>query len=309
MMNNQREFKKAFAFSITMWIVASLLLATVVILRFAKDELRLSVGLNDKLKTELIANTVLETLKFYVPTADYTFTSLKNSHLTALTYPFPEEIVVDGREYNLTKKITISLKDTSSMLHVMYASSEMIASALTNKSDESAIATLTDALEDWRDEDNAPRVNGAEESSYRSLGQQVLVRNSKAIQDIHELKLIQGFENIDFEKLKRNLYYGRGSGINLMLINNRRYLANLLAVDEKFMEEMLELRVSEPKKFMRSIELLEHYNDDYFGFYLSKQFRIIIKVQEGEARTILEAILSFKYLNDRPYITVSYLIK
>ncbi len=309
MMNSQKDSKKAFAFSITLWIVASLLLATVVIFRFAKDELSLSRGLNDKLQTELSANSVLESLKFYVPTADYTFTSLKNNYLTAFYYHFPKEIIVDGREYNLTKNITISLKDTSSMLNVMYASSKIIATTLTNNSNRDKTNILKDSLEDWRDEDDIPRVNGAEENTYRSSGKKLFVRNSQAIQDIHELQLIQGFNDINFNKIKNNLYYGRGVGINLMLINNSRYLAYLLGVDEKFMEDMLALRESEPKKFMRTIELLDNYNDDFFGFYLSKQFYVVIKVKKGQARTTLEAIVSFEQLNERPYITVSYIIK
>jgi len=299
-------YKKGFAFSITMWIIASLLFATVVILRFAKEEVGLSQGLNDKIKTQLTAQSVFEALKFYVPTADYTLTSLKNSLLQETQYPFPTEMVLDGREYNVTQKIQLSIKDTSMMLNVTYDSSTMIAKALTREKEEELSAVLKDSLEDWRDEDNLVKVNGAEENTYRSLGQRIKVRNTNAIQDIHELQMIQGFDELNSSLIESNLYYGRGTSVNLMLMDNRRYLSTLLGVDEAFMQKLLELRESEPLKFRKTLATLPAYNDDYMGFWLSKQLVVKIEVHEGRARSILKAILTFKQLNERPYMILSY---
>lgn len=308
MMNNKISYKKAFAFSITMWIVASLLFATVVVLRFAKDEVGLSRGLNNKLQTQLMATSVLEALKFYVPTADYTLTSLKNELLTNIKYPFPSEIIVDGREYNLTKEITISLKDTSGLLNVSYGSSSMIAKALSSQKNEELSHILKNSLDDWRDRDNVSKINGAEQSSYSSLDKKIIVRNNQAIQDIHELKLINGFDKIDFKLIKSNLYFGRGVTMNLLLIENRRYLANVLQVDESLIQDMLEIKENEPLRFMKMIEKLPTYNDDYMGFWLSKQFRITIKVKKGKARSIIYATINFKQVNQQPYMTLSYVI-
>lgn len=309
MMSKQTLHKKAFAFSITLWIIASLLFATVVILRFAKDEVKLSSGLNDKLKTQLMAESVLASLKFYVVTADYTSTSLKNHLLTTTPYPFPSEMIVDGREYNLSQQISISLKDTSAMLHVMHTPSSIVAHVLSSEEASDLGAVLKDALEDWRDEDNVVRVNGAEQNSYQALYKKTAVRNNKAIQDIHELKLIYGFEQVDFKRIASNFYYGRATSINLMLVNNARYLASILGVDKDFMNRMFELRESEPMKFRQNIMRLPNFNDDYFTFRISNQFEVTLKVQEGDARTILKVMISFKKLNSRPYITLSYTSK
>lgn len=310
MMNNKITHKithkKAFAFSITMWIIASLLFATVVILRFAKDEVGLSRGLNSKLETDLMATTLLESLKFYVPTADYTSTSLKNELLSDTKYPLPSEIIVDGREYNVTKEMTLSLKDTSGLLNVTYGSSSFMAKALTSPKEEALSSRLKNSLDDWRDEDNIPKINGAEQSSYRSLDKKVKVRNNHAIQDTHELKLIYGFDKIDFKRIESNLYYGKGSTMNLLLIENSGYLANLLGTDEAFIEDTLAVRESDPKSFMQIIGKLPSYNDDYMGFWLSKQFMVTIVARKGVARTIIKATITFKQIHDRPYMTLSY---
>ena len=306
MMSSQVAHKKAFAFAITMWIIASLLFATVVLSRFAKEELGLSKGLNNKLQTQLIASSVLESLKFYIPTADYSSTTLSNELLTHTAYPLPTEIVVDGREYNLTNGVTISLQDTSALLNVAYSSSSMIAKALTGKRNEELEHILKNSLDDWRDEDNVPKINGAEQSSYRSVGKKAIVRNTKALQDIHELTLINGFDKVDFNLIKANLYYGRGSSINLLLIKNRAYLAALLGTTDSFMQDMLELRESEPKKFIKTIQSLPNYSDDYMGFWLSKQFLIRIKVTKGDAKSVIKTSINFKQLKNQPYMTIFY---
>ncbi|MEA2047505.1 MAG: type II secretion system protein GspK, partial [Campylobacterota bacterium] len=231
-------------------------------------------------------------------------TSLKNNLLLDTAYPLPSEMIVDGREYNITKNLSISLRDSSSMLNIKFATSELVAYALTSKNREDLVSILKDSLADWRDTDNFARVNGAEQSRYK----EVSVRDSRAIQDIHELKLIQGFDKIDIETIKENFYYGRGSSPNLMLIKNRRYLAHLLQTDEPFMENMLELRQNEPLKFTKNLHHLPGFNDDYMGSWLSRQFLIRIRAKKERAQTIITAIISFKQLENRPYITVSFIM-
>jgi len=299
-------YKKAFAFSITLWIIASLLFATVVVLRFAKDEVDLSRGLNSKLQTQMMAESVFESLKFYVPTADYTMNSLKNTLLDGTKYPLPNEIIVDGREYNVTKEITISLKDTSGMLNIMYASSKILSHSLVSTNNEKLIAILRDSLDDWRDIDDLKKINGAEQNSYVSLGKKTMVRNLRDIQDIHELKLIKGFDQIALSNIKNTLYYGRSSSLNLMLIDNSRNLATLLEVDTRTISNLFELRKDSPKKYIKNIMRLENYNDDYMGFALSKQFIVKIKVKREDAETRLNSMISFQQLGDRPYLTISY---
>ena len=309
MMNRKILHKKAFAFSITMWIIASLLFATVVILRFAKDEVKLSSGLNDKLSTQLMAESLLESLKFYVVTGDYTATSLKNNLLSKSIYSLPSEIIVDGREYNLSKQMSISLQDTSGILNIMHTPSSIVAQVLSSEEAYDLQGILKDSLDDWRDEDNVARVNGAEQNAYQALDKKNKVRNTKAIQDIHELKLIHGFDQVDFKHIESNFYYGRGTSTNLMLVKNADYLAFILGVDKNFIEKMFELRKSEPMKFRQNIMRLPNYNDDYFSFGLSRQFKVKIKVQKGNARSILKVMISFKKLNSRPYMILSYTLQ
>ena len=298
--------RNGFAFSISMWIIASLLFATVVILRFAKEEMLLSQELSHKLETQITAQNILETLKFYIPTSDTTSTSLKNNLFQDTVYSLPVEIFVDGREYNLSREISISLKDTSSMINILYGGSKLIAKTLTTEENEDITYILRDALADWRDRDNAVRSNGAEQNNYSISNKNITVRDRADIQDIYELRLINGFNKINFKKVEKNIYYGRSIKINLMLIENKRYLATLLNIDESLSQKMLELRLEDPMKFKIAIQKLEFYNDDHMGFTLEKQFFISIVVRKGRAISRLNTIISFDSFNKRPYITIMY---
>jgi hypothetical protein len=292
-----------------MWIIASLLFATVIILRFSKDELMLSQGLNAKIQTQMMAQDVFELLKFYVPTADYSSIALQNSLLENLPYTFPKEIIVDGRDYNLSNEIILSVKDTSGMVNITYGNAESIAELLTGQQDEVLKTILKSSLEDWRDEDNVAQNNGAEQSSYSSINSKVIVRDNLAIQDIHELSIIKGFNQVDFKKIEEDLYYGRGSMLNLMLINNSRYLAWLFKIDDSEANNLLELRAEDIKKFQKAVLKYPTYDDNSMGFHFSKQFVVTIIVKKKRAKSVLKSIISFKSLSDRPYLTISYILK
>jgi len=293
--------KKAFAFSFSMWIIASLLFATVIILRFAKEEVKLSTALKDKTESNLIASNILEFLKFYVPTANSEYITLENSLLEGKTpYKFPSQLRVDGREYNLSKSISLSVKDTSGLENVMYSSASLISKLLS--SDRTTQAILKDSLKDWRDEDNIARVNGAEQNSY----EKVVVRDNGAIQDVDELQTINGFNQLPLDRIKEYLYYGRGSGLNMLLIENKSYLALLLNISEEEAQNLLEIKKESIKRFRKALEQIEGYNDEYMGFYMSKQFLVNIVAVKGEAMSSISTIISFKQLSNRPYMTIEY---
>ncbi len=63
---------------------------------------------------------------------------------------------------------------------------------------EADINILTDSLLDWIDKDNQPRLNGAESDSYllNSLPYQA---DNKPIEDLQDLRLVQGFDRLFFD--------------------------------------------------------------------------------------------------------------
>ena len=301
--------KKAFALSIVLWIVAALLFGIATLAMLSKDTFSLTKGVNNKLKTRLIAEDVLELLKFYILTADYDSTSFMNNNLNNFSYKFPNKITTDYSWNKIGENTQIRIKDTSSMLNVFSTPPQLIASLATGDNERQFRYVLNDSLTDWIDKDNIVSLNGAESSTYE-LQKNVAykIRNSKAIQDVEELKLVQGFDLLSAEKwnlLKNKLFYGKGSVSNLMLID-KSLLKQLLKITENEAEVLMKIRNEDYIKFMKLILLNKAYNDEFMGFYLSKQLRIEIKVSVDEATTIIDSVIDFKRLKDKLYTVIDY---
>ena len=297
----------AFALSITIWIVASIMLATAVLLRFSRDYVQLSSALNDKLETKIVAEDILENIKYYIFTADYEFDMLSNTLLSSGKYKLPEDIIVDGREYNISNNISISLKDTSGMLNILTSSSVQIAYILTKDREDNLQKVLKNSLDDWRDSDNIRKSNGAEQAYYKSLIREkaIIVRNKQDIQDVNELMLIKGFKDISIKKIKDNLFYGRANFINLTLMS-QRHLASVLNISDRYAKELIALKESNIKDFVKEIYKIENFNDDFMGFSISKQFLITIVVRQKRAKSIIRTIIDFKGMYPKAYLVVSY---
>jgi len=304
--------KNAFVLSIVLWIVAAILVGVTAIAMFSKDSVSLSTKLNYKLQARLSAQSVLEALKFYIATANYDNNSLINANFTNFTYKLPKKIVLDGRSYMLDKNITIKLQDTSSLVNVLTSSCDTIAFLATTPTQRALRHTISGSIADWRDTDNMTRLNGAENPTYEFKKKVTYkARNSDAIQDSQELRLINGIDTIpqvQWQNLRKMLYYGRTGVINLALINSY-YLSFLLQIDNSYAKTLIDIRSEDMNKFIKIVSALPKFNDGYMGFYISKQFKIEIVVNKSGARSILKTLIDFHPTKQYEWTTESYNIQ
>ncbi|MEA2019441.1 MAG: type II secretion system protein GspK [Campylobacterota bacterium] len=300
--------KKAFALSIVLWIVAALLVGVAALTVFSKDSVHLSEKLNNKLLTQLKVENILESLKFYIITADYDNNSLINKTLIS----FPKKLIVDGRWYNIDKTTKISIHDTSGLLNIRTYPTKYIASMITTDKQKQIRYTIIDSIADWRDKNHIVELNGAEQSTYKlKKGLKYKVRNTMAIQDVEELKLIHGIDKLEqkqWNKFKKYLYYGRTSSINLALLDKKN-ISFLLGISQSYAQTLVNIRKDDINEFKQIISKLPKYNDDLMSFGLSKQFRIEIQATINNAKTILTTIIDFKQARNKQYTTIEYMIK
>lgn len=302
--------KRGFALSIVLWIVAALLFGISTLALLSKDTFTLTKGVNAKLKTELVSEDVLESLKFYVLTADYDNISFKNSALDDFKYEFPSQIVADNRWYNIGKNVQLRLKDTSSMLNVLKTTPSTIAGLATDSSQRQRRYIISDSITDWKDSDNVVSLNGAENSRYmQKNGDKFKIRNSGAIQHREELRLINGIDSMSEEEwisLKSRLYYGNGNVANLSLMDSK-FLAYILNLDESKAESLIKIREEDIDKFIKLIFQSDVYNDKIMGFHMSRQLLIEVVVSIEGAVTKVNTLIDFRPTTDeRLYTTVSY---
>lgn len=301
--------KKAFILSIVLWIVAALLFGTVALATLSKDTLFLTRGLNDKLYSELIAEDILEILKFYITTAEHDYISYKNSLLKDINYNLPDRLIADGRLYELGKNIKIRLHNTSGMVNILNPNAKLIASLATTKTQRQERYTIEDSINDWVDSDNAVSLNGAEQSRY-DANQDVnyKVRNSQAIQSIYEFKLIKGIKDLsvnEWNELKNRFYFGNSSVVNLAIVD-AKFLSSVLNINLSKALDYIKLREDNLDKYMKLISSEKSFNEDTMGFYMSKQLKIEIDVVHGNARSILKTIIDFDQTKDLLYSTQHY---
>jgi len=293
-----RRTRSGFALSIVLWIVAALLLGIAFIVSLSKDNLALTKRLHNKLDSRLEAESILEALKFAILTSDYDNSSLLI--IDNLPYKFPKKIILDGRKYKISKEITISLQDASSMLKVTYPDANMIALLATKNNEREFLYTIKDSINDWMDEDNVVRLNGAEKSFYNlKKGVDYGPRNSPALQSVEELRLINGINSLSSKRwndLKKYLYFGDGATVNLSLITPS-YLAKILKLDFYEASVLHRYEASDFNKFVTIIRENKNYNDEYMGFALSFKIKIDIMVKNHTSVSKLHTFINFRSLS------------
>lgn len=301
--------KKAFVLSIVLWIVVAMLFGTVTLAMLSKDTLTLTSNIKSKLQTQLMALDTLEFLKFHILTASRDNNSYINNSLKNSSYPFPNKLIADNRWYKINKNIKLRIQDTSALLDVIHPPSKIIATLATTKSQRQERFVITDSIKDWVDKDNVVKLNGAESSRYEhSYGSSYKIRNSPAIQSPEELRLIRGIKELkeqEWEELRKRLYYGGYSSVNLTLIDSK-YLAQTLNISQSQAEAYTQERETDLKKFIKVIGDNKHFNDDDMGFHLSRQLNIEIVTTKGDAKSILKTLIDFKKVKDRLYTTYFY---
>lgn len=312
-MRNRVLVKKAFALSIVLWIVAALLLGVTTLSIFTKDALGLSKGISEKLNSRIVAENVLEMLKFYILTARNDQRAFYNGHLQGLQYTFPTSIVVDNRWYSITKNIRFRISDNANKMSLSSISPELVSNLLMNDVSRQERFILKDSLKDWLDKDNIPTLNGAEQSQYKlKKGLNYNVRNGNAIQNIQELRLIYGFKTLNKQQwkiLEENFCIGNSGRVNLTYVSEE-YLQALLRIDEETAKALVKYREESYEKYEEIITNMKSYDDESMGFFISKNLFIEIEVKSIRARTTLEVQLDIKnYLKRNSQRILHYIIR
>ena len=301
--------RKGFALSIVMWIVAALLLGIVLILNLSKESLTLTKGVQDKLVARLQAQSYLEVLKYYVITADFDSYKLIND-VDVVSYKLPKQIVLDGRDYNLTKNVTVSMRDASSMVNLFYPNEQTIA-ALASQENSALYYTIKDSIKDWKDADSEVGLNGAEDEYYKKKKDVFYkTRNYPALQSVDELRLIKGIDTLSqkkFDKLKTYIYSSQNGAVVDLALVDPEYFSKLLHVDIETAQEMVNLKYSNYAKFVNLIRK-NRYFDESMGFGLSFNIFIKLKVKVGDAIVYLETFVDFRKNKYRDLTTDSYRI-
>lgn len=111
--------------------------------------------------------------------------------------------------------VAITVTDVSGRIDLNSADRELLRTLLTAVGvAEENLDSLLDTIEDWRDEDDLRRVNGAEREEYEAAGQIVGPKN-KPFDSVEELQQVLGISSTLYRQLaERVTVFSRQPGIN-----------------------------------------------------------------------------------------------
>jgi general secretion pathway protein K len=144
--------------------------------------------------------------------------------------------VPDGRSYEIRfgdATVEISIVDESGKIDLNSAGAEMLSNLFMSRGMEETEAWhLADAIEDWRDEDDLPRLYGAEVAEYESAGYPYGPANAPFV-SVDELQQVIGMSLDLFRELEPLLtVHSRGGRVNPAFAS-----AEVLATDPEISPE------------------------------------------------------------------------
>lgn len=297
--------RKAYALSITLWIVAALMAGSATALYFVKSGVRTATALEQKLQALNRAESAFELLKFYLKNGTYRDNYVAFEMPKTPTYSLASKLFLDGRQQTIGDALTVRLQDTGALFSVLYPESAL--ANLASEANPALSSVMKNSLRDWTDEDDSPRPGGAERAYYLAKHSAV-ARNRYGLQGIGELRLIRGFSDLkagEWKRVRGYLYYGQSFSKNVMTMDSSM-LAATLSLSQMQAHSLVALRSEDAEAFKREISRLGGYDEESFIFRPTAEVKIVIVARAGEAVGRIDAVVNFNFVYDHEITVEQY---
>lgn len=147
-------------------------------------------------------------------------------------------------EVNYTgKRIRIQVSDESGLININQADKEQLQALFDSINIDDALSdSLSDAILDWRDDNDLHRLNGAEKDQYAEAGLKYEPRN-KPFASVEELQMVLGMSAEIYQQLQNMIsVYTNSAKINPATAS-RAVLLTLPEVNEEMVDQYLQQRV------------------------------------------------------------------
>lgn len=162
-----------------------------------QQQLRVFMGLQEKVSQRYLAKTLMEKLHFSIltnqPFVWQDETIALNGHSQKIQLPHQQD-----------HKITISIQDAGGLISILSPNQQLLINLIDELAQEPVGQKVMDAWGDWQDSDNLTRLYGREKDTFQQPP--YLPRNAN-FQSFSELRLIEHMNDALFEKLKPHLIF------------------------------------------------------------------------------------------------------
>lgn len=183
-----------------------------------------------------------------------------------------------GAPFDLTNSITVKLQDESGLININYMNQRLLQRFLELKgSDYKEALSIVASAQDWKDEDNLKRLNGAESEKYENGSG--FPRNG-LFQHESEFFLVKGAGNIQKDQIKPYLSLVNTGQFNPL--NAPKPVLEAFINDTKILESVVKEREDGDLTMFRFFQLTGIDEDEYISFRTSIYMNVRITGQRGE---------------------------
>jgi hypothetical protein len=314
MRNHLKEFnQKGSVLIITLIIMSVAVTLAFYIIKLSKDLLTTSSMILDKLDAKIEAESTVELMKYLFSTNAFQKDSIKINSFPfenkEVSIKIPKKIWLNGDSVEIGDTV-VKAVDTNAKFDITSFSYDenLLRRILKSYGVENKdIAVAVDSYKDWIDPDDLQHLNGAEKYYYQfEKGYKYSSRNNRNFQDISELKLIRGFENI-YDKIKNHLILVYRGGINIYT-TDAKTLSIALGISIDDAKQILKVREKE-KQLGELAQPVEELFNDYEGIIFTYPSFIVefnIETTKNEAKEKIYCIISFRPDEKTPFRTIKY---
>ncbi len=181
---------RGFSLIIVLWMLVVLTLIALVFTRQIRTEVQVSANFLNQAKAQALAESGIWRATMMILQKDITPSNQQMIYLDGRIYPLSSEV----------GKLEVSLQSVQGLVDLNRAPDKLIGNILRKVASESA-DSLAAALFDWRDEDDNPRVLGAEHAKYVASNMGYVPPNRPLV-SVAELARIYGMTTPMYKALR-----------------------------------------------------------------------------------------------------------
>jgi len=227
--------KRGFALALTLWIVAILMITSILFLEYSKKTVEKSKALNKKLELTIETESLFELLKFYLSTGKFSKNEIYNELLTPFIPTFSNFIKIDSTPYQW-RNCKIILQDTAGLLSL--EDRNAIVNYIQFNNVVKNNVSVDKKIIDWLDRDTLETINGGESGIYRQYN--YTPRNQGYFAAVDELFLIKGLNDLNSTDI-----------LSKYLVKSDLRRRNILTMDEVLLKSIYGLSVIEIKQLIK----------------------------------------------------------
>jgi general secretion pathway protein K len=181
-----------------------------------------------------------------------------------------------NEEFTIDKNVTIKIQDLNSLLSLNYTDKFLAYNLLQSLSVNKDDATIfLDSLEDWKDDDDLKRANGAESSYYKP--KEMLGPRNGFLQSLSEVEYIRGADILSFEQWSNYTSIELVSAFNPL--NAPKTILKALIKDETRVNEVLDLRTKGILTGIEFYRITGIEQDEFLAFATGEKLKVTLKAQ------------------------------